>query len=221
MSDPANTAHDVEGTVALAVLVAFPLSALLGNAFWNRGTTIDVRITTVIVISGLAAFPVAARTLRHWFRRREKLDPPPHWNLKQDSPGTWALTGITSAALQAVSIAVAVYFLSSLLAQHSGGSQIRALARVAEVEHFTHRKAACKTRVRFSWNWGRNVRACIVPRFGRSLANRQVQVGDTALLIISSNVFGSALVGVELPESAQAAQQSAARDRAKSVAREQ
>ena len=216
MSDPSSTAHDVEGTIALAMLATFPLSALLGNALWNRGTTIDVAITTVLVISALVGLPVAGHTLRNWFGRRAKLDPPPHWNLKQDSPGTWVLVGVASAVLQVTFIAVAVYFLASVLAQHVGGSPSRVPAHVAEIEHFAYRKATCKTRVRFSWAWDQSMRACVVPGFGRALISQQLHTGDSVVLIIARNIFGSALVGIE-PH----AQQSAARDRAKSAAREQ
>lgn len=206
--------------MSLALLVTFPLSALLGSALWNRGTTVDVKVTTVLIISGLVGLPVAVRALRHWFRRRDKLDPPPHWNLKQDSPGTWVMTGIASAVLQVTFLAIAVYFLASVLAQHAGGSRVQAAARVEAVEHFTYRKASCKTRARFSWNWGQSLSSCIASRSGQPLVRQQLRVGDAVLLTVATNIFGSALTGIE-PIELEQAQQSAARDRAKSAAREQ
>jgi hypothetical protein len=128
------------------------------------------------------------------------------------------MVGIASSVLQAVSIAVGVYFLVSLLAQYSGGSLTQAPARIAEIRHFSHGKASCETRVEFTSASDENLSACVVPRFGKPLTRQPLRVGDTVLLTISSNVFGSVLTAVK-PSTGEHAEQAAARESTGSAAR--
>jgi hypothetical protein len=194
VSLPDATQHDLQVPLEASIGLAFPLVALVGMAFWNRGTTISVATIPLAVVISLTSIPAFFRVIYHWFRPRERLDPPPHWNLKHDSPGTWALTGIGLAVSIAVLVGWAVYNLAGMAVQHVPGKRIELPATVTLVEEVPGRRSVCYWRAEFAVGWRDTLASCVDPKFGASvLDSHPLTVGDPVTLTLTDNVLGTAL----------------------------
>src|ERR1700730_6416208 len=87
-----NLADSLTAFAALAAAVV----SLIATSYWDSGTTIELRSVSVLLSIALTSIPSGGWITFHWFRRRPRLVAPPQWNLKHDSPGVWALTGIAA-----------------------------------------------------------------------------------------------------------------------------
>jgi hypothetical protein len=200
MSLAESTAHDVRSIIGVVFLAIFPLSMLIVSGFWNHGNTLEINLVAVIVTSAIGAIPAGLCVLVHWFKHRAKLDPPPHWNLKKDSPGTWVLTGVGAAVLVVSAISWASYLLVGVLTQYVSGTVSDISGQIIVVEHHTYRKRRCDVAVEFKLGWDEHAKVCIVPRTGEPLTNTTLKVGETVVLRTSQSFFGTSLVWVSRPE---------------------
>jgi hypothetical protein len=196
MSQEDATELDLYGPLTVAAGIALPIASLIGNAFWNHGTTIKVHSHALWLAIGVASVPVAASFLYYWFRPRPALVPPPHWNLKHDSPGTWAVTGLAAAIFLGALLGWVAYVTVVVLTQYVPGSSVRMPAEVIAVERVGGRYRVCDVRADFSAGWEGPLSACVVPRSGPLIGRGSFAAGDNVELTITENFLGAPLVQV-------------------------
>ena len=187
-----NLADSLTAFAALAAAVV----SLIATSYWDSGTTIELRSVSVLLSIALTSIPSGGWITFHWFRRRPWLVAPPQWNLKHDSPGVWALTGIAAGVALAVLVGWTTFAFVGVLAQHAGGHYSRVTARVLAVERLSGRYRVCDLRAVFAVDWAKSIDACVVPRSGSAIARYPIKVGDTVVLTVTENALGSVLSGV-------------------------
>src|SRR5882724_11174313 len=127
--------EDLAGSVKVFAALAASVVSLIATSYWDSGTTVELRPVSVLLCIAFTSIPSAGWIMFHWFRRRPRLEAPPQWNLKHDSPGVWVLTGIAAGVALAVLVGWTTFtFIGVVLAQHVGGQYSRVTARVLAVE---------------------------------------------------------------------------------------
>jgi hypothetical protein len=126
--------------------------------------------------------------------------PPPHWNLKHDSPGTWALTGAAAALAIGALFGWVAYVVVLVLTQYVPGSSTKMPAEVIEIQEIGGRYAVCNVRADFSVGWEDTVRVCVAPRYGHAVISDAFSVGDDVELTITENFLGTVLAQVRKVE---------------------
>jgi hypothetical protein len=182
----------------LAVFAGFAASivSLIATSYWDHGTTIELWPISILICVAVTSIPGAVWIMYCWFRRRPKLVEPPHWNLKHDSPGVWALTGVAVGVSFAVLVGWTTLALDRVLAQHVGGKPSQVSAHVLAVEPLSGRYRVCNLKAVFDVGWGDHVEACVVPRSGTPIVRFSIGEGDRVVLTITDNWLGSTLSGV-------------------------
>lgn len=130
----------------------------------------------------------------------KRLRPPPHWNLKQDSPGTWVLVGISIAVLAALTVLFATYRIGLICAQLLPGNSRLVPATVTGYQKLTGRRRLCNAVATFSVDWGEDVRTCVDPATYGALVSRDLRIGEAVRLEITTNLAGTTLTAVQLSE---------------------
>ena len=167
--------------------------------FVNRQSTVHVNLTAVLLVGTPIAIAVALWLLVYWFRPRDSRAPP-HWNLKQDSPGTWAVVGIGVAMLAAITVLFSTYRVALVSAQVLPGTVSTVRATVTSYENRTGRGRGCKARATFSADWGNDLEACVDPVSFETLVPRRLEVGEAVTLDIRTTFAGDALTAVGLTD---------------------
>jgi hypothetical protein len=196
MSVAETSASDIDYPFELAY-VAIPLSSIVCMQFWNAGTTIEVKLVAAIVGVALGATPIMASFLWYWFRRREDLPYVPAWNLKQDSPGMWVLTGVMGALVLGGVFAWLSYLLVGVVAQHVKGDISVVPARIVETTIHDEQYKTCDVTGDFSVGWNDRVAFCVKPSGDQPMSNMPLEAGQTVKLLIKDNALGKVVIGIE------------------------
>lgn len=167
--------------------------------FFNRQTTLNVNWPAIWFVGAPIAVAAAIWLLVYWFKPRD-LRPPPHWNLKQDSPGTWVLVGISIAVLAALTALFATYRIGLIGAQLLPGNSSLVPATVTGYQKLTGRRRLCNAVATFSVDWGEDVRTCVDPATYGALVSRDLRIGEAVRLEITTNLAGTTLTAVQLSE---------------------
>jgi len=189
--------EDMGDTLKIFAAFAASIVSLIATSYWDSGTTIELRPTSILICIGLTSIPSAVWIMYHWFRRRPKLVAPPQWNLKHDSPGVWALTGIAAGVSLGVLVGWTTFAFGGVLVQHVEGQNSQVPARVLAVELLNGRYRVCDSKAIFEVGWAKHIDACVVPRSGSAIAGFSIKRGDTVVLTVTQNWLGSVLAGVE------------------------
>lgn len=201
MSTEDGTAFELDWLTGVTLLWGGLVLLFTSLPFVNRQSTVHVNLTAVFLVGTPIAIAVALWLLVQWFRPRDSRAPP-HWNLKQDSPGTWAVVGIGVAMLAAITVLFSTYRVGLVSAQILPGTVSKVRATVTSYVKLTGRGRGCKARATFSVDWGSDLEACVEPVSFETLVPRRLEVGEVVTLDVRRTFAGDALTAVELTDQA-------------------
>jgi hypothetical protein len=131
----------------------------------------------------------------YWFRSREDLPSVPQWNLKHDSPGRWALLGVSKALVLAKLFAGFSYPLLSTVTQLLPRTTIGVDADVLGLRADGSRAMSGRHAEFFAF--GERLDSCIIYKTGWPRAPFNLRSGESVTLEGKENGFGMVLIAVK------------------------